>query len=85
MPLMPMWKKLKAIAHTLPYDITFVKDNQRGKPPTAEPMGSNSLRLPWLPMAAKARNGCAMECARWPERCLTATMYKTLPEVRRTC
>jgi pimeloyl-ACP methyl ester carboxylesterase len=32
MPLMPAWKKLKAVAHTLPYDITIVQDNQRGKP-----------------------------------------------------
>ena len=33
MPLMiPMWSKLKAVAHTLPYDGTIVRDNQRGKP-----------------------------------------------------
>jgi pimeloyl-ACP methyl ester carboxylesterase len=32
MPLMPAWAKLKAVAHTLPYDITIVQDNQRGKP-----------------------------------------------------
>jgi hypothetical protein len=32
MPLLPAWSKLKAVAHTLPYDITLVQDNQRGKP-----------------------------------------------------
>jgi pimeloyl-ACP methyl ester carboxylesterase len=32
MPLLPAWSKLKAVAHTLPYDITIVQDNQRGKP-----------------------------------------------------
>ena len=32
MRLMPMWSKLKAIAHTLPYDGAIVQDNQRGKP-----------------------------------------------------
>lgn len=32
MPLMPMWSKLKAISHTLPYDGAIVGDNQRGKP-----------------------------------------------------
>jgi|HubBroStandDraft_6_1064221.scaffolds.fasta_scaffold580409_2 pimeloyl-ACP methyl ester carboxylesterase len=32
MPLLPMWSKLKAVAHTLPYDGAIVKDNQRGKP-----------------------------------------------------
>jgi pimeloyl-ACP methyl ester carboxylesterase len=31
MPLMPMWSKLKAIAHTLLYDRAIVGDNQRGK------------------------------------------------------
>lgn len=32
MRLMPAWSKLKAVAHTLPYDITIVQDHQRGKP-----------------------------------------------------
>jgi pimeloyl-ACP methyl ester carboxylesterase len=32
MRLSPMWSKLKAIAHTLPYDGAIVQDNQRGKP-----------------------------------------------------
>src|SRR5262245_59298753 len=32
MRLMPAWPKLKGVAHTLPYDITIVQDNQRGKP-----------------------------------------------------
>jgi len=32
MPLLPAWSKLKAVAHTLPYDITIVQENQRGRP-----------------------------------------------------
>jgi pimeloyl-ACP methyl ester carboxylesterase len=32
MRFVPPWSKLKAVAHTLPYDITIVQDNQRGKP-----------------------------------------------------
>lgn len=32
MRLMPPWKKLKAIAHTLPYDTAIMAENQRGKP-----------------------------------------------------
>jgi pimeloyl-ACP methyl ester carboxylesterase len=32
MPLMPAWSKLKAIAHTLPYDTILTVDYQRGKP-----------------------------------------------------
>jgi pimeloyl-ACP methyl ester carboxylesterase len=32
MRLLPAWPKLKAVAHTLPYDGALVQDNQRGKP-----------------------------------------------------
>jgi pimeloyl-ACP methyl ester carboxylesterase len=32
MRLMPVWSKLKAVAHTLPYDGALVADNQRGAP-----------------------------------------------------
>jgi pimeloyl-ACP methyl ester carboxylesterase len=32
MRLMPVWSKLKAVAHTIPYDGAIVQDNQRGKP-----------------------------------------------------
>ena len=32
MRLMPAWRKLKGIAHTLVYDMTIVEGNQRGKP-----------------------------------------------------
>jgi pimeloyl-ACP methyl ester carboxylesterase len=32
MRLMPAWSKLKAVAHTIPYDGAIVEDNQRGKP-----------------------------------------------------
>ena len=32
MRFMPVWSKLTAVAHTLPYDITITEDNQRGKP-----------------------------------------------------
>lgn len=32
MRFMPPWSKLKAVAHTLPYDITIVAPNQAGKP-----------------------------------------------------
>ncbi|MCR2807366.1 alpha/beta fold hydrolase [Paenibacillus soyae] len=32
MPMMPAWKKLKAVAHTLPHDTMLTADYQRGKP-----------------------------------------------------
>jgi pimeloyl-ACP methyl ester carboxylesterase len=37
MPLMvPMWSKLKGVAHTLPYDGAIVRDYQRGQPLAAD-------------------------------------------------
>lgn len=36
MRLMPAWSKLKAVAHTLPYDAAIVDDYQKGKPLPAE-------------------------------------------------
>src|ERR1700751_1082119 len=32
MRLMPVWSKLKAVAHTIPYAGAIVQDNQQGKP-----------------------------------------------------
>jgi pimeloyl-ACP methyl ester carboxylesterase len=32
MPLMPVWKQLKAVAHTLPYDLAFVEEYLHGRP-----------------------------------------------------
>ncbi len=31
-PLFPGWSKLKAVAHTLPYDLTLMAEHQRGRP-----------------------------------------------------
>jgi hypothetical protein len=36
MPLMPMWKKLKAVAPTLVYDISIVEPFQQGRPLPAD-------------------------------------------------
>lgn len=48
MPLMPVWSKLKAVAHTLPYDVSTVVDYGAGKPlPTT--LGS-SIKAPTLVM-----------------------------------
>jgi len=46
--LTPAWSKLKAVAHTLPYDGAIVRNNQRGKP---LPMsGWASVTVPTLVM-----------------------------------
>ena len=46
MPLMPAWKKLKGVAHTLPYDAAIMGDTQAGKPLDAEHWGA--VRVPAL-------------------------------------
>src|SRR5258707_3567075 len=47
MPLMiPVWSKLKAVAHTLPYDGAIVRDNQRGKPLPASRWASVLIPAP---------------------------------------
>jgi pimeloyl-ACP methyl ester carboxylesterase len=46
--LTPVWSKLKAVAHTLPYDGAIVQDNQRGKPLPAN--GWASVTVPTLVM-----------------------------------
>jgi pimeloyl-ACP methyl ester carboxylesterase len=46
MPLMPVWTKLKGVAHTLVYDIMLVKDNERGKPLPVDRW--TSVRIPTL-------------------------------------
>jgi pimeloyl-ACP methyl ester carboxylesterase len=46
--LTPAWSKLKAVAHTLPYDGALVKHNQRGKPLNASDWAS--VTLPTLVM-----------------------------------
>jgi pimeloyl-ACP methyl ester carboxylesterase len=36
----PLWKRLEAVAHTLPYDLAVMGDTVTGKPLEAEPWGS---------------------------------------------
>jgi pimeloyl-ACP methyl ester carboxylesterase len=63
MPFTPVWPKLKAVAHTLPYDITIMQDHQRGTPfmaaewaavkvPTLVAAGGNSPA--WMTNATRA-------------------------------
>jgi pimeloyl-ACP methyl ester carboxylesterase len=41
--LMPMWSKLKAVAHTLPYDMTIVSDKRAGEPLSARRWSSVTM------------------------------------------
>jgi pimeloyl-ACP methyl ester carboxylesterase len=43
MPLFPAWKKLKGVAHTLPYDADVMGDTQAGKPLDAGHWGAVSV------------------------------------------
>ncbi len=63
MPVTPVWPKLKAVAHTLPYDIAIIQDHQRGTPfapgewagvkvPTLVAAGGKSPA--WISNAARA-------------------------------
>lgn len=48
MPLFPMWSKLTAVAHTLPYDISVIIDHGSGKP--LPPTLGASISVPILVM-----------------------------------
>jgi pimeloyl-ACP methyl ester carboxylesterase len=45
MRFMPVFGKLKAVAHTLPYDFAIVADNQRGQPLAADRWASATLPI----------------------------------------
>ena len=49
MPLMPMWKKLKASAHTLPYDKAALGDTGAGRPLPAD--RTSGVTVPTLAIA----------------------------------
>lgn len=49
MPLLPFWKKLKAVAHTLTNDLTIVEPYQQGRPLTRAHF--TNVRIPALVMA----------------------------------
>lgn len=48
MPIMPMWSRMKAIAHTLPYDGAITQDYQQGKALPAKRWAS--VKIPALVM-----------------------------------
>lgn len=68
MRIMPFWRKLKRVAHTLPYDTAAVGDRQSGRPLTAD---WPELRVPTL----------AIDGGRSPEwmRTGVASLAKVLP------
>jgi pimeloyl-ACP methyl ester carboxylesterase len=77
MRLLPVWKKLTAVAHTLPYDITIVGPNQQGKPvPAARWNGATmaTLAVDGGKSPAYMRNGMRALAGVLPN-----ATYRTLP------
>jgi pimeloyl-ACP methyl ester carboxylesterase len=77
MPVTPVWSKLKAVAPTLPYDITLIQDYHRGRPLTAGQwadvktptlVAAGQKSPPWMANATRALAGV-----------LPDAIYQTLP------
>jgi pimeloyl-ACP methyl ester carboxylesterase len=77
MPLMiPMWLKLKAVAHTLPYDGAIVRDNQRGEPLPASRWAS--VTVPALVMDGGNSPAWMLHANRSLASVLPNALYRTL-------
>jgi pimeloyl-ACP methyl ester carboxylesterase len=72
MPLMPAWKQLKAVAHTLPYDVAIVRDNGFGRPLPKERWAS--VTMPTLVTVGG-------KSPKWMQNSMDA-LAKTLPNAR---
>jgi len=77
LPYTPVWSKLKAMAHTLPYDLEIMRDHQQGTPLTAGEWAA--AKVPTLVMdggksPAWIRNGTKALADALP-----AAQYRTLP------
>jgi pimeloyl-ACP methyl ester carboxylesterase len=77
MRFMPAWSKLTAVAHTLPYDLAFVKDYQAGKPlPRSRWTGATT---PTLVMDGGKSPAWIRNSARALAEGLPNASYRTLP------
>ena len=77
MRLMPVWKKLTAVAHTLPYDISIVEPNQHGRPLSAARWARATmptLAIDGGKSPASMRNGMRALASALP-----GATYRTLP------
>ncbi len=77
MPLTPVWPKLKAVAPTLPYDITIMQDNQRGTPFT--PAEWADVKIPTLVAAGGKSPAWMTNGTRALADDLPDAQYRTLP------
>jgi pimeloyl-ACP methyl ester carboxylesterase len=77
MPLTPVWGKLKAVAPTLPYDITILHDHQRGMPLT--PGEWATVKAPTLVAAGGKSPAWMTNGTRALADALPDATYRTLP------
>jgi pimeloyl-ACP methyl ester carboxylesterase len=77
MPLTPVWGKLKAVAPTLPYDITIVHDHQHGTPYT--PGEWAAVKAPTLVAAGGKSPAWMTNATRTLADALPDATYRTLP------
>jgi pimeloyl-ACP methyl ester carboxylesterase len=76
MRVTPAWSKLKAVAHTLPYDGALVQDNQKGKPLPAGRWAS--VTMPTLVMDGGKSPAWIRNAMRSLADVLPNTQYRTL-------
>jgi pimeloyl-ACP methyl ester carboxylesterase len=77
MPLTPVWSKLKAVAHTLPYDIELIQEHQRGLPLTAAQWAD--VKAPALVAAGGKSPAWMANGTRSLADALPDATYRTLP------
>jgi len=77
MPLMPAWGKLKAVAHTLPYDLTIMDGGQQGRPLQSGRWAP--LTAPTLVMAGGKSHAWLQNAARALAQALPGASHRTLP------
>lgn len=76
MPYTPAWSKLKAVAHTLPYDITVLSGHQAGKP--LDPEEWKAAEVPALVMDGGKSPAWIRNAARQLADVLPAAQHRTL-------
>jgi pimeloyl-ACP methyl ester carboxylesterase len=77
MPLTPPWKKLKAVAPTLPYDLHILGDTGRGQP--LDPSRWAGVSAPALVMDGGKSPSYMRNAARALSEALPKADYRTLP------
>ena len=77
MPLTPVWGKLKAVAPTLPYDITIMHEHQQGRPLTTGEWAA--IKVPTLVAAGGKSPAWITNGTRALAGALPDATYRTLP------